>query len=1707
MNSTASAPAPQTYDSSSFQNQDHQLRPTPGRSAMEVNDANSGVLTWCVEEVDAESEAEEFMSSGQPLFDRNVASGASADHSSGSAGHSGQDSASAEESTVLGHRTMASLLNSNSGASAPARDSAHPPRSPSPSIPQHHHPRESLDAQSLESNASSSDAYTHASSSNSTPATSARRSTSRGSSVASASAARNSGSVSYDGSKARAPRRRSNSSRSSCSRTPPAHAPPTEKLPELPSNASIKRPGTAESSRSSIKSKNRAPPSTSPTLRSSSESRFSRTSMSSPGPAPASATWTAELSGQEDTDALRTDTETETEQQSPRLSTSTGSSFSSRKPKKSKSKSKSKDSASSPHAGLQSILDDAEKRRKSLMHKSIGGLISALDSEVENWSDNGSGGDNRQKRQSTASTTFSDDTERRPSLSTVASSLETPRSGSTNSALFALYDRASNAHEDGQTNSIRTDSLAERKNHPLPDLPLVEPPAISIDHADSDETISADDDSDLDTPRKKAKQRPQRRHGTKIGVSTGVTGHSSFDDQRAAPLRRPSMPLNAKGSLQTTPSTSAPAEANPFAYYAFSPELPPFVPQGLKPMDLTGRGTWMSIAARAGGLGSNSSPSIGFGSPSVSRVPSQASLGTFANQPPWSPPMATQQDESNPWSSNSPPLSSTGETSTESSRKGGVSMRQLAAQTRARQKQAEEFREQQASLLSQKQWSPFDIHVHAAGFANQLASERGSVGEGSTPGSPMQGDEPRFTRSRQSSHSFSAMSSHLSLRSLAQSDVEGKAFDFGAHAAAWRDYEERSPARRSEASVGGDAAMPFSGLDGTMMRRMNSVSSGYGSEIGERRKEYREFSQQTTPPPSPGPEEQKITLRSEAGVGADEDQSGGVGADSRKAGRRREQIVSSSTIGQESPRQISDDETGNRGQDARSTTPTQRKQLVARRSFRPVGDLEEEDDFSLQTLRTPRLSSRRSNIGTSPLRKSSMPTLNRRSVSGRKSNSPSALPNPVDAAYLAGGETTDAGRGDATSSSSSATESDEDDSGESDLDLATPLHELALKTGAFDAVVQARGSKRKLKEQKGAGGRLMMPGVARPIAGSRRISKSTAVKELSPARKGALAQLGSPPLITESATFDGSPKQADLTSQMNRLSVGQARLAAIKSSAALRRVSSARDLEQSRELNSRILRARKSFAHEAATPERNGAARPSLPARPASPDLEQSFASDMHSDEDEDGDLLLSEMEFPEPATGLGVKLGRGIKSAPNVKSIAHDRGRESPSRGGAPHESAVNLAEASKDRKAAEYEAVAPTPRVTESPPTGDSPLSPAQRAPRNGATLEVLESPDIGSSVDDTPMTNLSSGVWSTLADSNRASTATTISMWSQNSGGSGDRKSRDDLSDVVEEEHLAGKDDPVKVVGEDSGNVVPDAVSSPVPQQPAAFSSASASPATPLKSSLPSKSIQAPSKLATPTPRSSLPGPATSRAPAPASNTSKALSRRPTDPLPATPTAPSTPLNSAPKTATRSVTVTSVNGTATPPGVRSGIPVKGGPASVTPTGLPKSGLPSRIPATPKSGLKAPSALPTGTPQLRKAASSAHLSPANGRRTSNASPGSIDRKATPSPSSNGSVSPGNGPRRYSAASPSMALPDTSQPSGGITRPSSNLSNGQRRMSGDPIQLKAGGTGTGLPSSAIVRRPAERRKSATMSPPPSASPSALPVPRRRPSVHFAPHA
>ena len=210
-------------------------------------------------------------------------------------------------------------------------------------------------------------------------------------------------------------------------------------------------------------------------------------------------------------------------------------------------------------------------------------------------------------------------------------------------------------------------------------------PAVRIEDPEGDQLSDSELDSDAssfdDMPRKRNKLSRKNSLGFEQQRAT-LRPHRSMVARSASlsfgPSRSFQSTLEPTEEEDLTSSNPAPAtttsEGNdPYAFYEFSPSLPPFMPAGLSPIDLTGRGTWSSIVARASER-------------MRSRQPSVASLDSFATT------------ESRP-----------------------ISLRQVRATARAKQRNADaahRAREQMSEHFATMSYRPFAIHDHAASFAN-----------------------------------------------------------------------------------------------------------------------------------------------------------------------------------------------------------------------------------------------------------------------------------------------------------------------------------------------------------------------------------------------------------------------------------------------------------------------------------------------------------------------------------------------------------------------------------------------------------------------------------------------------------------------------------------------------------------------------------------------------------------------------------------------------------------------------------------------------------------------------------------------------------------------------------------------------------------------------------------------------------------------------
>ncbi|SJX64564.1 uncharacterized protein SRS1_15381 [Sporisorium reilianum f. sp. reilianum] len=357
----------------------------------------------------------------------------------------------------------------------------------------------------------------------------------------------------------------------------------------------------------------------------------------------------------------------------------------------------------------------------------------------------------------------------------------------------SLADSNDTAHDNAASAEFRsiydayrasTSTMASRFTAPVVRIEDPEGDEVSDSELEGDDVSSSDD-----VPRKRNKSGRKKSFGfeqqrvslrprpslvsrsSSLSAKAGSTFHSSLPPTEEEDVDPPS-------SAPTTTTTEA---SDPYAFYEFSPSLPPFMPTGLSPRDLTGRGTWSSIVARASER-------------MRSRQPSLASLDSFT---------------------------------TTASASGPVSLRQIRATARAKQRQADaahRARELMSDQFAAMSYRPFAIHQHAASFASHGMMSPDPLSSASSiiaASSPMDG-----TTSGRSS----AMSNLGYANSVAP---------------AVGDYGTRWPvAVGADEAVGlDDAASLFS------MTQFSLSRSPSGSQAPA--KKYVEFSMQTSPQPSP----------------------------------------------------------------------------------------------------------------------------------------------------------------------------------------------------------------------------------------------------------------------------------------------------------------------------------------------------------------------------------------------------------------------------------------------------------------------------------------------------------------------------------------------------------------------------------------------------------------------------------------------------------------------------------------------------------------------------------------------------------------------------------------------------------------------------------------------------------------------------------------
>ncbi|CAO1617301.1 unnamed protein product [Jaminaea pallidilutea] len=790
----------------------------------------------------------------------------------------------------------------------------------------------------------------------------------------------------------------------------------------------------------------------------------------------------------------------------------------------------------------------------------------------------------------------------------------------------------------------------------------------------------------LRAPPQKKKRRQKSSSRSRYG----------FEAQRAAAptiaVQRPAFGVPqgfSPGDIirkKESPKPEAEAEQghDPYAYYSFSPDLPPFVPHGLRPTDLTGRGTWMSIAARSGLL-----------SPPLSRT---SSFTTLQGRPGSSAGQSVAPES---------PTSPT----------GPVSMRQIAAEARAKQKLARQFTKRQAQLMAQRSYQPDNIHALASEQLTQFAVANGH-------------SRHLSLRSQTSSKYGNGVPLPGSIRESPSPEPN----DSSPYASLYRALSlSGPPSHLSEAGVG--TAAPV--------------------------KQYREFSQQTSPPASPEPFQRAKEVR-HAGVGMADDEeavaqagveeSGGVGSDVCRL-RRIGRVISTGWTSEDEDENDGDDAEQDESSSMMKTHPSQtlmatpRKRLQKRESSLSLRmstvKIDDEDDSwpTRCQMYTPRLGSRASNAGIS-VGAGSLRTASRNSTLSL-SDSDSSNASTVD-----GGQGARA-HADGDEGSGSDTES-----GESDLDVSTPAKDVASRVEAFDALAHSRGSKRKLKEQRAASSmaRRVAPGSERDIAGTSRLNAR---------RPSSTAASDS---ILEGQEFAGPPAE---TLSANSKPALRAAPPQLQSPWRLRLPSSGQSYSE--QASSRT------SSPASMTPKRM------LRARPDSPDLESTFSrddsegnrADSEDDEDEDDNvsLMLSELDFPAPAkrTSAMPPLASRSVAAPSPLSprierpLSDEQEREVSSSPRQADEATGLSATATDAESVMSYhdtvevlpEEVSRTPEQTTSQGSDSMPV-----------TLDSFESrvPSSTSSSNNSLSTDLSSAALDGLKRGNRDSsnTAATSSSW---------------------------------------------------------------------------------------------------------------------------------------------------------------------------------------------------------------------------------------------------------------------------------------------------------------------------------------------------------
>ncbi|PWN48674.1 hypothetical protein IE53DRAFT_370407 [Violaceomyces palustris] len=934
--------------------------------------------------------------------------------------------------------------------------------------------------------------------------------------------------------------------------------------------------------------------------------------------------------------------------------------------------------------------DDEERRRKSLMRKSLGGLVAALDEEANRWSDV-TGEQGLEGASDSAPSTPEPSTKCRPFYS---STLTTPKSqpkpfqpvvlhSSTakpwpsNESSSGKESRAESRDEDAELASL----FSAYQNSIFSIGKVINTPTVQVEDADAEVDSASSDGSEQhsssteDGPRKRRKQ--PRRYG--------------FEDQRAAPSRVGSQRSLRPGDV--APHTS-PTQLDPYAFYEFSPGLPPFVGAGLTPKDLTGTGTWSSIVARAGNVRSH-----------------HGSVASFSTV-------------------------------------GPVSVRKIAADARAKKQEAEAARlarESQASFFSSLSYKPMDIHEHAKEHARLSG---GGLSGCSSPAGSM------FSSSLDSSFGRRANAT-CSVASFASSQMTELATK-------WPVAVDDTHDLRGSA-VGAEVASKQS-LVGLGIQARSQAQTQTPTEA-KPAKVYAEVSMQTspssTPPTSP-------ILMPQAGI---------------QTSVPRSTLHRNASTYKSARKPSHGDPTDVDRADESEIDPfyTPRKGIIRRGSLASfkssIHDVDlDEPGVWPSSLRAPRLSARKSTIGL--VRRGS-------STSLHAADEPSA------------GKAGCSRRASPLARDESDTEIPDSDSGseESDLDVGSTLEMLAQRSGVLDEV---RGSKRKLRQNQMEISVTESPSSVRQIKTIPQRSRSSKMLAKSSSSRPTSRSTGWS--SSEGDEDEPRPGPSMVGRAKGRVSMPNSTSSNLAARSAIVRSLSSKSAVLHRTLGG------------GGSTRRRMTQTPPPTDRASSPELDLiSRHYDSEDEDDDDNDLLNSEMHAPRftsPALkklddAFDLSLVTPLKHRSSVRSLIR---KTSPTKsvGGGGGDNMSPLSRLSLSRSNSATESVS-----TKAEPAMDLPCSPP-RSERSGhgeecgmvpssshgepdEEVEVIdvsrdkgaassperrglvrsddaETPErasrLSADLEDTPNTMAGSQLWSTVGGSDRNSSASSATAWSDSS-----------------------------------------------------------------------------------------------------------------------------------------------------------------------------------------------------------------------------------------------------------------------------------------------------------------------------------------------------